>query len=164
MFEYEVKRGSKASETRKKVAEEIAKAHVEDTAILVARIRETKEEHYKMVSGLGKLTWQEIVNAKTSGVPFAASLPNLKALETAINNIKKVREEKWSLLGLDKEDVSEDEGLPDLIVSELTADQVEQLRSRDHTAFDELPSSDGDNDVGEDDAEDEVEDDGVVDE
>jgi hypothetical protein len=156
MSEYKIVRGSTAEKIRKKVEDELEKAHVEDTAIIVARIRETKEEHYKMVSGLGKLTWAEILNAKQKNLPVSSVAANLKALETAIGNIKKIREEKWAILGLDKEDITEDEGLPDLVVSELTADEVTKLRNRDHTAFDELPDVPHDADLSEE------EDDGVV--
>lgn len=148
MSEFKVVRGSKAAEIRKDVEAELARAHVEDTAILVARIRETKEEHYKMVSGLAKLTWAEILAAKQDGKPVAVAQANLKALETAIGNIKKVREEKWAILGLDREDATEDEGVPELMVSELTAAEIEELRARDHTEFTGIDlDDDGDNGV-----------------
>ena len=140
MAAHKIIRGIKKGELRKRADEAIAIAHADDAAILITRIRETKEEHFKMVDGLGKLTWAEIIKAKKELLPMASITMNLKALDIAITNIKKIREEKWALLGLDKEDASEDEGLPDLVVSELTADQVMALRNRDHTLeLEELP-------------------------
>lgn len=147
MSEFGIVRGSRSAEILKDVEAELARAHVEDTAILLARIRETKEEHYKMVSGLGKLTWAAILTAKQEGKPIATALPDLKALETAIGNVKRVREEKWAILGLDKEDATEDDGVPELTVSELTAAEIEELRSRDHTEFMEIEVDENDNGV-----------------
>lgn len=133
-----IKRGERAHEHREKVQKELEKAQATEAAIAAERIREATEEHYKMVSGLGKLTWQEVLTAKQEGRPVATALPNLKALETAIGNIKKVREEKWALLGLDKEKEIDDEDLPELVISELTADQVTNLRNQDFGDFEEL--------------------------
>lgn len=131
--------GGKAEEHREAVINEIGKSQIDDAQVLAARIRETKEEHYKMVAGLGKLTWAEVLKAKSDGAPISVAMNNLKALNEAIKNIKMVREEKWAVLGLDKDTFIDEDGLPALVISELTAEQVEALRNRDHTEFDELP-------------------------
>ena len=124
------KKGSKSHEHEKKVAEEIAKNAVDDASVIAARIRETKEEHYKMASGLAKLTWNEVLQAKKAGSPIATAMNNLKALESAMNVLKKAREERFAVLGLDREDYVDQEGLPELVISELTADQIEVLRRK----------------------------------
>lgn len=136
-----VNRGAKAAEHREKVEEEIKKAQITDATILAGRIRETKEEHYKMVSGLAKLTWQEILTAKTKQAPMATAMNNLKALDAAISNLAKIRVEKWAILGLDKDTFIDEDGLPELTITELTADEVMALRNREMTEFDNIPAN-----------------------
>ena len=130
---HKVTRGAKAAATKKRVEEVIVKAAVDDAMILAARVRETKEDHYKMSSGIGKLIWREILNAEKAGAPLATALNNIKALKEAATGLKAVREERWAVLGLDRPDAVDPDELPELVISELTADQVQELRDRDHT-------------------------------
>ena len=134
-----IKRGAKAEKHKQRVAEAVTKAAVDDAAIVAARIRETKEEHYKMASGLAKLAWAEILKAKQDNMPVATALPNLKALDSAMTVMTKARMERWAVLGLDRADYVDEDGLPELLISELTADQVEELRNRKFGDLEELP-------------------------
>jgi len=129
--------GSKKEHIAKVVSEDLTKAVSEEATILAARIKETKEEHYKMASGLAKLTWAEILKAKQDGVPVSTAINNLKALDTAMTVLKKAREERYSVLGLDKDAVDENE-VPELVISELTADQIETLRKRSFSEIEEI--------------------------
>lgn len=148
-----IKKGAKKEEHARRVAEEVTKAAIDDATVLAARIRETKEEHYKMAASLAKLTWAEILAAKQNGSPMAVALNNLKALDAAMAVLKKAREERYAVLGLDREDFVDEDGLPELVISELTASQIDALRAKDHTEFDDLPDDaileDGDNDLEE---------------
>jgi AcrR family transcriptional regulator len=137
-----IKRGAKKAEHAAAVKEAVTTAAIDDATILAARIRETKEEHYKMASGLAKLSWNEILTAKQEGRPVATALNNLKALDAAMSVLKKAREERWAVLGLDRDDAMDEDGLPDLVISELTADQIEALRSRDEDDDLRIPESD----------------------
>ena len=131
-------RGAKAEAHKKKVAEEVVKASIDDSLIIAGRIRETKEEHYKMASGIAKLAWAEILKAKQDGSPIAVATNNLKALDAAMNVMLKARTERWVVLGLDRTDYVDEEGLPELLISELTADEIELLQRRDHTELDDI--------------------------
>lgn len=126
-----IKRGSKAEAHKKKVHEAVTAAAVDDATVTAARIRETKEDHYKMSSSLAKLVWSEILTAKQGGHPLAVATANLKALDIAATSLKKLREERWAVLGLDKADFIDEDGLPELTIQELTAEQLEELRNRD---------------------------------
>jgi len=130
-----IKKGSKAEAHKKKVSDEVAKAAIDDATVLAARIRETKEEHYKMATGIAKLAWGEILKARQENAPVSVAMNNLKALDTAMNVMTKARAERYAVLGLDKDDFVDEEGLPELLIQELTADQIEQLRSRDFSEF-----------------------------
>jgi hypothetical protein len=127
-----LKKGDKAKDIRAAAEDAVNKAAREEAALLAQRIRETKEEHYKMAAGLAKLTWAEIVAAKQSETPFGAIINNVKALELAMNALKKAREERYACLGLDREDYVDDDTLPELVIQELTPEQIEQLRERDN--------------------------------
>ena len=131
-----IQKGSKREKIMKKVEAQVEAQALNDAAIIAARIKETKEEHYKMASGLAKLTWAEILKAKQDGVPVGTAINNLKALESAMNVLKKAREERYSVLGLDRADATDDNEVPELLISELTADQIEALRSRNFQEID----------------------------
>lgn len=130
-----IKHGSAIKEYQDKVKAEVQKAINDDATIVAGRIRETKEDHYKMSSALARLAWEEIIKVRKDGAPMSAATNNLKALDNAINVIKKAREERYACLGLDK-DIHTGEGLEELVIHELTSDQIEALRSRDHTEID----------------------------
>jgi AcrR family transcriptional regulator len=135
-----IEKGKRKEELKAAVKEEVARAAIDDATVLAARIKETKEEHYKMAAGLAKLSWNEILLAKQESRPVATALNNLKALDAAMTVLKKAREERWAVLGLDRDDALDEDGLPDLVISELTADQIEALRNRDDDDALMLPS------------------------
>jgi predicted XRE-type DNA-binding protein len=120
--------GSKAAELAAATKAAVNEAIVTDASILAARIKETKDNHYQMASGLAKLVWNEILVAKKNGTAVGAIYPNIKSLQTAINALKQCREERFAVLGLDRPDAMDNSDLPELVVSELTEAQVEQLR------------------------------------
>jgi len=125
-----LKKGSAKEEHKKEVAEEVKKAAFDTATITATRIRETKEEHYKMAMGLAKLTWKEILNAKIEARPISTAINNLKALDAAMNVLAKARNERYAVLGLDRDDSADPDSLTELIITELTADQIEEIRNR----------------------------------
>lgn len=127
---HKIKKGTSRAKHQKRVEKEVEKAALNDAAIIAARIKETKEEHYKMASGLAKLTWAEVLKTKQDGVPVSSALNNLKALDTAMTVLKKAREERYSVLGLDRPDAIDENDIPELVISELTAEQIASLRER----------------------------------
>jgi hypothetical protein len=133
-----IEKGSKVEEHSQRVRDAIVDVATTDATILAARIRETKEEHYRMAVALAKLTWGEILAAKQGGAPMAVAMGNLKALDTAMGVLKKAREERYAVLGLNRDDFVDQDGLPQLVVSELTPEQVTALRNQNHLGFDEL--------------------------
>ena len=133
-----IKKGTSRAKHMKRIEKEVEKAAVNDAAIIAARIKETKEEHYKMASGLAKLTWAEVLKTKQDGVPVATALNNLKALDTAMTVLKKAREERYSVLGLDRPDAIDENDVPELVISELTAEQIALLRERNFNDVGEI--------------------------
>ena len=132
-------KGAKAAAQRAKVEEELKKQAVDEAVILAGRIKETKEEHYKMAAALGRLTWNEILQAKRDSKPVSVALNNLKSLHAAMAILKAAREERYAVLGLDRDDAVDPDQLPELIITELTPEQAKALRDRDHTEVEDGP-------------------------
>lgn len=124
-------KGAKVAVAKKKVEEKLASVAVDDATVTAMRIRETKEEHYKYAALLAKLAWNEILQTKKDSNPVSVAVNNLKALDVAMNVLTKSRTERWAVLGLDRADAIDPDELPELIISELTAEQIQELRDRD---------------------------------
>lgn len=155
-------KGAKAEVTKKRVEEKLAVAAVTEATVTAARITETKEQHYRMAQGLASLAWAEVIRAQRDKVPLASITANMKAIDLALSAVKKAREERYAVLGLDRPDAVDPDELPELVISELTAAQVQELRDRDHTELDDLKKAQEDGvDIH---ADLDDEDDGVVDE
>lgn len=146
-------KGAKAAATKKKVEEKLASAAVDEVTVMAVRVKETKEEHYKMAAALAKLTWNEILKTKQDGSPVAVALNNIKTLDAAMNVLTKARQERWAVLGLDRPDAVDPDELPELVISELTEEQIKELRDRDDTGLEDAPvvqgnpDDDGDNGI-----------------
>ena len=122
------KRHRRVKEQSKKVEAALDKVIEDDAKKWADRIAATKEEHYEQVTTLNRLAMTEIAIAKKEGRPFATVDPNLKAIYRAIQINKTTREERYSILGLDKEDESED--MPELTIRELTQAEVDDIRQK----------------------------------
>lgn len=132
-----IKKGERAQELAR-AAEEVAKEQAQSQAKIIAdRIAETKEEHYRMAEAIAKLTFREVLACKKENRPYRTILQDLKSLQVASETIKRAREERWVTLGLDKEQIDED-SLPELVVSAMTPEQVEALRSVQNEELEEV--------------------------
>ncbi len=122
-----VTKGEASAELARKVTEAVDSSAVNDAGVLAERIRETKEDHYKMIRSMSKLTWSTLAAAKTEKRPLATTINDLKAIQTAAQIFKISREECFALLGLNDKDREDDTPMPDLVLRELTADQVKEM-------------------------------------
>lgn len=137
LTKHKIIKGSNVAENKAAIKEAVTASIVDDATILASRIRETNEEHYKMSSAMAKLAWSEILTAKKDNKAFSTIKDNLKSLDLAMNVLSKARIERYAVLGLDKSDFVDEDGLPELVISELTADQVEELRNRDDVGIED---------------------------
>ena len=102
------------------------------------RIRETKENFYKWNKTIAMLAMKEIADAKAAGRPMSAISANLRSYEITTNILARTRGEQYTILGLDEEREQTKE-LPSLLISEMTADEVEMVKSRmDENSDDDL--------------------------
>lgn len=159
-------KGSAAAAIKKAAEKKVAESVISDATLIAARIKETKEEHYKMAAGLAKLVWSHILKTQQERVSVATATNDLKAIDAAMTVLKKAREERYAVLGLDRPDAVDPGDLPELVVSELTAEQIKELRDRDTSELDDIsPTQEGDREHQSDSGdEDDDERDGVVEE
>ncbi len=122
-----VVKGSEAAEHARHVADKLREKALGDRMVIVDRIRETKESHYKWSDALAKLAMQALVTAQKKGMPLSTTLNDLKAVHRAAAIVQIARNERWAVLGLDKDVVDED-SLPDLIIHELTPEQIKAMQ------------------------------------
>lgn len=126
-----LRRGQAIDEYNQKLQQELQRQAEEDAKLLAERIRETREFHYKTATNIAVLAWAELTAAKKNGLAMSTTKPNVVALGEAMKVMKIAREERYAVLGLDREQEDEDqnEGLPELMVHEMTAEQVDQVRA-----------------------------------
>ena len=136
-----IKHGCKKHLITDAISKEINDANTRN----IKKIIETREDHYQWSVAIAKLTMHQIVNAQKTSAPLATILPALKSLQTASSILANVRNERWSILGLDKGDPESDE-LPELVVAGMTPEEIEDIK-RKQTKL--LPDVD-DLDLGED--------------
>ncbi|WP_199153553.1 hypothetical protein [Chromobacterium sp. ASV23] len=124
-------KGRTAKEAAEKVRSAVESSIIDDAAKIANRIRETKEEHYSLARAITGLVKKEIIDVSRAGGEIGNRLGAFKALEAAMKVLKTAREERFAVLGiLNGEDVDV-ESLPDLIVQELSAEDVATLRAMD---------------------------------
>lgn len=152
----EVTKGIDREELDRRAAEAVAAAAVNDAVIQAQRIRETKDENYRISQRIRREGAKIMINAERDKVAIGTKLTDLKALHVLACTIKVAREECYAVLGLNEERHHEDDPMPDLVVKELTADEIKdmhntQLQAGDEDAlgalgpiegFDEMPSGD----------------------
>lgn len=149
------KKGEDAEEVRKQVEEKVKAAVLDDASVLAQRIRDTKEEHYKMATGLAKLTWNLIATARQNNAPMGALKNDMQALKAAADILKVTREERYMTLGIREEEDPEDKPMPELVISELTAEDIKQMhKAQVQEDLGELDMSLGDEEVAQIDDED----------
>lgn len=132
-----VERGSRAHETTEVIEDEIAK----QAEILAKRVTETRENHYVYADTLAKLVMTTIMKTRQEGRSIATADGELAALNKAIKGLEVLRKERYSLLGLDRDDGDPNEE-PELLISEMTDDMIEAVRAGLSTQADNLDGID----------------------
>lgn len=124
---HKIKKGSRVEELRK-IAEQMQREQARtDASVISQRIRDTKEQHYKMADGISRLVFKEVLDVRKRGGQFREIQNDLKSLFLAMDTLKKCREERWAILGLDKDAIDE-ESLPELVMTTMTPEQAQALR------------------------------------
>ncbi len=100
-----------------------------DPAVHARRVFDTKNETYRIVEMLRKLVIEEVVKSRQAGLPMGSVQNNMKAIREAAAAIKVCREEAYAVLGV-RMDEQGDEALPELRITGLDDDQIEELQNQ----------------------------------
>ena len=120
-------KGARVSETKRRTAEKMDAEIDSDAEVLRQRIKETKEEHYRLNKVIDGRVRREFVLAEQEG--RQPSINAVKTLKLMAETLKVTRESRYAILGIDKEGGADDE-LPTLEVREMWEEEVEAIRNR----------------------------------
>ncbi len=124
-----VEKGAKAADVKGAVSDKIREEAEKDASIIAQRIQETKEEHYRLNQAIDKRIVREVVTAESEGRSVAASMNVIKTLKLMAETLKITRENRYTVLGITNDDVTDDE-LPALEVREMLDEEVEEIRDK----------------------------------
>lgn len=121
--------GSKAEEYSRMIREKIAAELSGDAGENAKKIKEMKEEYLKYTAAVNTLAWNEMVTAKQKGLPMQAVFPNLKSIKELMSIFALTKTTNWELMNIiEFEQKFEKEDIPELLISELTSEDIEQMR------------------------------------
>lgn len=145
-------KGSRAHETAAKVSDEILDETAQRAAETVRRSLETKDVHYRYAEAIAKMVMQELIDAKQARQAVSMKDGNLAALNKAAKTLEVLRKERFSILGLDKDNDDDPDDLGELLVSEMTEDQIiaMQVRMRASSTTSDLDDLEGLGEIGSD--------------
>jgi hypothetical protein len=124
-----VKKGIKSRELAAAATEKVRETLVDVHAQKMKRVAETKDEHYQFAQTLAKLTFQIIANKVKNKQSIHGARDDIRTIKDAMTAISIARDERFRVLGLDRDENTGDE-IPALIVTEMTAAEIEAIRNR----------------------------------
>lgn len=124
-----IKKGTKAGVIKERVQELVANKQMERAAQNVERIQETKEDHYSYAKALSRMMFTIIATRVKNKQSVAGVKEEVRTIRDALQGMEIARKERYAILGLDKDEKAGDEITP-LVIKEMTAEDVEQLRNR----------------------------------
>lgn len=135
-----IEKGSGAAAAMKRAEEAVAAKAVSEVEETLKRIAKVKEDHYRMSQMLAVQVFREIQQARAAELDVGKLKDAMAVYKLASEVIGQSRKELFQILNVEKHEQKEDESdLPDLMVRELTQDEIGQLQSS---------PMDGDDDLG----------------
>jgi hypothetical protein len=122
-------KGAKSKPLVDAAKERIHETLVDATSEKMKRVAETKNDHYKYAQTLSKLVFQLIAQKVQSRESISGAREDIKTIKDALTALSIGRDERFRVLGLDK-DVDTGDEVPALIVTEMTQDQIEAVKNR----------------------------------
>ena len=149
MAKHEVAKGSAAAALASAAEARLLADALPSEADLATRIRQTREGIYIDASTIQELVMSNVRLAQDPTTALGA-VAALRALDLAATAIGRTQRLRWAALGLDRDSPVSDE-LPELVIRELTADELTELRERhsreDAQAGQHLPGLEDDDDL-----------------
>jgi transposase len=124
-----VKKGARAAELADKIEKKMDEEVLTDAIIRTRRIKETREDTYRMAVMITKLSMSEIVEAKKRGESVAVQMSSQRVYNTAMATLRAGQEIRNLSLGIKDGEDPADENLPDLLLTELTPEEILAIQS-----------------------------------
>lgn len=124
------KKGALNERVRQKVEQQVEQQVATDAATIARRVHQTKEQHYAYSAFIAKKTVEIIHTAVEGNRPLAGIAGDMKALQLASQTLKTCREERFIALGYDPDNTDDDNELPELVIHELTQEDIEEMQRR----------------------------------
>jgi len=122
-------KGSKAEEYAKAVHERVMSQVMGDVGETATKVKNLKDDYLTRFEIAKKLTHNEIATVQKRGLSLQSALPNLRAIKQYIDILSHCRTEEYDLLGVAEfESRIEHDDLPELVISELTVEDIEKMR------------------------------------
>jgi len=130
-------RGATKGSRSHEIAAEVTRATIrtsEEQAFSAAaerkrKIEETKAEAYQWARTLQQQIVGQFVKAQKDELPFEAVMGNIKTLKIAIDALEKGRQTRYAVLNADQD--VDAEQLEQLVISNLTNEEIEKLKQMD---------------------------------
>jgi predicted DNA-binding protein YlxM (UPF0122 family) len=129
---------------------------------LLKRVRETKENDYKYTEFIQRRSIKLLMDAEKDGRAPGTAIDDLKALKAAMDVVRAGTDNKWRILGLDKDNADVDKELTELPIREMTEAEIVAERDKqllDDTTLEGLEDLQDEMEEGEEEYEDEGDDD-----
>lgn len=124
-----VTKGSRAEEYARIIRDKIANELAGEPGENAKRIKKMKENYLAYNEMINRLAQNEVAVMREKKLPAQAILPNLRALKELASIFTATRSENWALLGvIDFEQRVERDDIPELLISELTGEDIERMR------------------------------------
>lgn len=144
-------KGSRSGEIAKAVEKEVKAAHVAAVVTFESkrrqRIEETRENTYLFLDNISKSAMKLLVEAGKASLPPASVYADLKALRLAAAIVEQTRVGRLDVLQANR-DIDE-ESLPNLVIDDLTDDDIKAHHARNEAESDDdiLPSVDDEDEI-----------------
>lgn len=122
-----VVKGSRAKETEEAARVEVTKSVQKDALVLAQRIKDSKEDFYQLNSFIRRAIRSKLAQVVKDQMLFSTIYGEIKTLKLAQDLLSGGTDQAWKLLGLDK-DFNADDEMPRLVITELTAKEVEEIQ------------------------------------
>jgi len=123
-------KGSSAGKIADEIEKEILSTSAQAAKVLSERVQETREEHYQWAHLAIKLSTQIMIEARKQNLPLASTIEEQKAIGLYMKNLEVAQKQRFTCLGLDKENYVDESELTELPITNLTAVEIDDIRGR----------------------------------
>lgn len=135
-------KGENSEIVQAKVQQEIDRRLAEDAAVIATRIKETKDESYLMFTGVRKLLWKTITDAKKENKRLDGAVANeIRSLKLTAETLKITREQCYVILNItdkEKEELENRQDFPELKIQELDAETIQKMNEAQRLEMDDI--------------------------